>query len=211
MIKKIYFDCETTGINPYCDEIIEAYFKVYDENDNFLDDYYFRSKVNFWSYEAQAIHGISYDNMLTFPSKSQAFRDLLKWMPEHFYFITYVNKNTELGTINFDVAILENELNLLGCPFYYLKNKKRMRHPISVHDIARECSANKLFKPIMNKQTNRAKLGQEHVFHALFGYKYNAHRAQDDVNALVKIHQRLLQLQNENRNLFTWDQTNIIK
>lgn len=198
-ILDIYFDCETTGINPYTSEIITAYFMVFD-CDKFIDSYHLKSQVNFWSDDAEIIHKITHQTMLSYPKKDNAFRGLLQWLPSNFRFITYTNKNTELGVINFDVAILENELNLLGCPNYYLKNKYKMQPAISVHDIARECVRKDLFRPL-KRESGRANLSQSGVYKALFDDEYDAHNEVADVNALVKIHNRLLQLQNENTTL----------
>tara|TARA_R110000868_G_C10972548_1_gene770402 strand:+ start:300 stop:416 length:117 start_codon:yes stop_codon:yes gene_type:complete len=36
-MKDIYFDCETTGINPYCAEIITAYFEVYEDEKKLMN------------------------------------------------------------------------------------------------------------------------------------------------------------------------------
>lgn len=198
----IYYDCETTGINPYCAEIIDAYFEVH-ENNKIVDSYVLQSQVNFWSDEAAIYHKIQYAEMKTYPKKKIAFRELLKWLPKDFKFLTYVNLNSELGRINFDVAILENELNLLGCKNYHLKNKYGMLPPESIHTLARQSATNKIFSPIRG-ESGRASLSQPNVYKALFGESYDAHKSIDDVKALVRIHKQLLHLNNENRTIFNW-------
>jgi len=35
---KLWFDCETGGLDPKTHSLLTAYFAVYDENDNFIDD-----------------------------------------------------------------------------------------------------------------------------------------------------------------------------
>jgi hypothetical protein len=122
-------------------------------------------------------------------------------LPNNFRFLSWVNKNTELGIINYDVAILENELNLNGYPWYYLKNKHNMKPAISILDKARKCANNNLFQPLKGK-SGRVSYSQENVYKALFNEKYNAHDAKDDVKALVRIHKKLVQLENENLSLF---------
>jgi DNA polymerase III alpha subunit (gram-positive type) len=197
---KIYFDCETTGLNPYADEIITAYFEVH-KNGIVVDSYNFKSQTNNWSDEAQEIHKITYEQMRSHPPKKEAFRNLLGWMPNNFSFVTFVNKNTMFGTLNFDVVILENELNLLGCERDFLTRKHNAKNHVTIHTLARECAKQNLFQPIMSDK-NRPSFSQENVYMALFGEKYNSHNAKEDVKALVRIHKRLIQLQDENITLF---------
>lgn len=190
----VFFDCETTGINPYCNEIIEAYFYVNDDI-----NYYYKAKPDSWNEDAEKVHKISYAQALTYPDKKEALSDLAKWLKQFksFRFITYANKNTELGVINYDVCALWNEFNLQGYSQYFLENKLGMKAPLSVHDTAKYCAKNGYFTPIRGK-SGRQSFTQENVFFALFGEKYNAHNAKDDVLALVKIYNKLLSYKNEN-------------
>jgi len=197
---EIYFDCETTGLNPYADEIITAYFEVH-EGGKIIDSYDFKSQTNNWSDEAQKIHKITYEEMRSHPPKKEAFRKLLGWMPKNFSFVTFVNKNTMFGTLNFDVVILENELNLLGCERDYLTRKHNARDHITIHTLARQCAKENLFSPVISEK-GRPSFSQENVYKALFNEKYNSHNAECDVKALVRIRKRLLQLQDENITLF---------
>ena len=77
-------------------EIIEGYFKVY-ENDKHVDDYHLTAQVDKWCSDAAKYHHITYDQMRTFTNKRVAFRQLLGWLPKCFYFVTYANKNSEYG------------------------------------------------------------------------------------------------------------------
>lgn len=193
----IYLDCETTGINCYCDEIIEAYFYI----DDYLR-YHYKAKPLFWSHEAEVIHGISEGEASMYPDKSEAIPELINWfsnIKDSFRFITYTNKQSELGTINFDVAILCNELDLNGYPFYYLENKLNMKEPLSVHSLARELGAKGTFIPYRNMETNRPSYSQENVYKQLFDETYNSHNAKEDVMALVRIYNELLRLKDENK------------
>lgn len=195
----IFLDCETTGINPYCSEIIQAYFYVNDDLNHHL-----KARPLEWSYEAQEIHGITYVEASDYPEKKDAYRAWLKWLPcKPFRFITWVNKNTELGKINFDVAILVNELNLLGTPNYYLENKRFMRMPISALDLARECANAGLFQPLKGS-SGRVSYTQANVYKALFGESYKTHDAKEDVKALVRIYKKLIQLKDENISMHIW-------
>ena len=197
----IYLDCETTGINPYYNEVIEAYFYIDDET-----NYHLKVKPDNWSYEAEQIHKISYAQSSTYPDKKTAYRELLKWLPKDFRFLTWVNKNTELGHLNFDVAILWNELNLLGMPNYHLENVYKMKPPISILDIAKKTANDGLFQPLKGK-SGRVSYSQANVYKALFNESYNAHDAKEDVLALVRIHKELLRLSNENKSDLLWINT----
>lgn len=189
----IYLDTETTGTDVYNSEIIEAYFEVYDNGEK-IDHYYLRSSVLKWSNEAQEIHGISEKQAMSYDNKSQAYFKLLRWLPSNFKFITYANKNYFGETINFDVAILMNELDLQGySSFYFNANYKPGKH-ISVHDLA---------KKLKNRIGIVGNLSQENVYKHLFGGEYNAHNAVDDVQALVKIHKKLLELDHDDQSILT--------
>jgi len=189
----VYYDAETTGINPYHSEIIEAFFYI--SKDNF---FHLKCRPDIWSYEAEKVHNIPEYVAMTYPKKKDAFRELLKWLPNNFRFITYANKNTELGFLNFDVAILVNELNLLGYKNYYLENVYNMKPNLSVHTMAREAASRRLFLPIRKKsKTGKMiqSLSQENVYMALFGANYDgAHDAKKDVMALIEIYNKLTML-----------------
>ena len=193
----VFFDCETTGINPYCSEIITAFFYIDDNN-----FYEYKAKPLLWSHEAELIHGITFNEACTYPEKSIAINKLINWFAnthtDSFRFLTYVKKETELGYINFDVAILANELDLNGYPFYYLENKLNMKQPLSVYDTAKWCAKRGYFTPIRGK-SGRQSFSQVNVHKALFKYDYEAHDAKEDVLALVRIHKELLRLKNENQ------------
>ena len=190
----IFFDNEGTDLNPYVTNIIEAYFYVNDDI-----NYYYKAKPDSWNEDAEKVHKISYAQALTYPDKKEALSDLAKWLKQFksFRFITYANKNTELGVINYDVCALWNEFNLQGYSQYFLENKLGMKAPLSVHDTAKYCAKNGYFTPIRGK-SGRQSFTQENVYFALFGEKYNAHNAKDDVLALVKIYNKLLSYKNEN-------------
>ena len=199
----IFCDAETTGLNCYCDEIIEMYFHI--NNDI---NYHYKARPLEWSYEAEQIHGITYGEANLYPDKSIAIKNLINWFSNigSFRLITYANKNTELGIINFDVACLWNEINLLGYPQYFLENKLGMKEPLSVHDTAKYCAKNGYFTPIRGK-SGRQSFSQENVYLSLFDEKYNAHNCVDDTKALVKIYNKLLKLNNESNSDLFWHQT----
>lgn len=189
----IYLDTETTGIDVYNDEIIQAYFEVYNQGE-LVDTYELLSSVRKWSFEAEAVHGISQRKAMSYPSKNRAYFSFLRWLPTNFRFITYANKNTIHGCINFDVAMLQNELDLQGYSMYYLQHNYLMKPALSVHDIV---------KRLKKKIGIKGSLSQENVYKHLFDDEYNAHNAVDDVKALVRIHRRLIELEHEDQSILT--------
>ena len=191
----IVVDTETNGINPYYNCVIEAYFHIDDKN-----NYHLKARPDFWDDQAALIHNISYAEAMSYHDKKTAWRNFLKWLPKNFRFVNWANKNTELGCVNFDHAIIWNELNLLGMPQYHLENHYKMKPSYSVYDLAKYCAKNGYFTPIRGK-SGRQSFTQENVYKALFGEKYNAHNAKDDVLALVRIYNELLRLNNEQRGL----------
>lgn len=189
----IYLDTETTGIDPYNSEIIEAYFELYQEGVK-VDSYYLKTQVDNWSQEAAEIHGIKENDMISYPKKLQAYTKLLTWLPTNFRFITYANKKTFYGCINFDVALLMNELDLLGYSTHYMHANYKIQNALSVHD---------LVKDMKKKIGIKGSLSQSNVYDHLFNEAYNAHNAQDDVHALVRIHKKLIELSNDDNSILT--------
>lgn len=200
----IYFDAETTGTNPYTCEIIEANFQLYIDGVK-KDEYDLKLQVREWCYEAQKIHKITKKDMLKHDDKVIGFKKFLDWLPADFAFCTYANLNTELGVINFDVACLENELDLIDYGNYFLKNNFGMKAPFSCHTLARKLGSSLAFTPNKKKSESGRMMPdytQEGVYKALFGKSFKgSHRAKNDTDALVKIHHRLLELSNETRTL----------
>mgnify|MGYP003644224618 CR=1 FL=1 len=159
-----------------------------------------KAQVKNWCEVAESIHKISFKKMRSFDKKDKAFRELLGWLPKRFRFITYANKNTQLGRLNFDVAILENELSLLGCKNHFLLNEYEMQPNLSVHTLAKQAHKENKFATL--KRNNRDSFRQVDVYKALFGGEYDAHDAKEDVKALVRIHKKLLTLKDENIFMF---------
>ena len=193
-------DVETTGTNVYCSEVITGYFELYDEKFNFLDCYDLRSQVLSWSEEAEEIHGISEMEMLSYPTKAEAWGKFNSWIPKSFSFMCFANPNTELGNVIFDKAVIQNELQLFSGEYYLWKNPFMPKEVINVYSMAREAEAKGLFKALMGKK--RKSFRQTDIYRALFGGEYKAHVAQDDVRAMVKIYHELKRLLEQEDRIF---------
>jgi len=193
----IFLDAETTGINPYCSEVIEACFKSY-ENGVFVDEHYFKSQVNNWSYEAELIHKINYHKMLTYQPKKKAWNSLINWLPSEFDITIYVNPNTQLGNVLFDKALIENEIMLHLDEYHTANIPFKPKNTFNVYDKAKKAFKLGLFTP--NKKENRFSFTQENVYYGLFDKKYNAHNCVDDVDALIRINDELDKLLNQGSN-----------
>ena len=61
----LFCDFETTGKNPYSDEIIEGYFELHQDGE-LVDNYHFQSQTINWSHEAFLVHGITFEEMKTY-------------------------------------------------------------------------------------------------------------------------------------------------
>ena len=199
---KCFFDCETTSKEIYQAEIIEAYFLL--ENG---ESYHFKSQVDKWSYEAEAIHKIPEQTMLTYPSKKQAYRDLLKWIGQFNIteLICFANPNTMYGFMHYDVAIIKVQLDELAGT-HTLFHKYFCSTVTSVHTMARIAAQKRIFTPIRKKsETGKLiqSLTQENVYLALFGEKFdNAHNCISDTNAMVKIYNHLIHLEDATLDIF---------
>lgn len=189
---KIFIDFETTGISVYNSEIITGYFLREDGL-----DYFFKSKVNKWSYEAQEVHKITEQEASTFPEKKQAIIDLIKWLPNEFEFVCYSNPNTQDGFINFDFALLheavQTELDLSSFNMPYKATVK------SVYTMIKDSYKNGLFNPIRGK-SGRFSFKQTDVYTALFDTSYDAHDARSDVLAMKRIYETIIKKEKESFN-----------
>lgn len=186
----IFLDCETTGVNPLTSEIIEAYFALQDYKGDIIDSYHYKAKVNKWCDQAAEIHKIPYSTMISYPDKEKAIDDLLAWLPNEFDITIYVNPNTELGKVYFDKAILENEVMLTKDIMFSGSMPFKIHKIYNVYELAKEAWKKNAFTPIKSDK-GRASFSQENVYKALFNETYKAHNCVDDVNALIRIYQKL--------------------
>ena len=184
---RCFFDIESTSIDPFSAEIIEGYFLLENGISHTM-----KSRVDFWNYEAEKIHGISYMTMTTYPEKKEAYRELIKFIAEHkpTQFICYANQQTQQGFITYDLAVIKMQLFLLSGnhTFFY---KHFNDNPISVHSMAKKAAKDGFFTPIKGS-SGRDSFKQENVYKAMFRTDYKAHSAIDDVIAMKCIHDQIM-------------------
>lgn len=189
-------DAETTGLlGSSGSEIIEMHWLYCDKNLNILDEYEFKSRPLKWEEEAELIHKISHNQSLTYPDKHTALSNLCRWLQPGLPVYMYVNQNTELGRVYFDMAALR--LHFLDCnryfDFYDLFDHEMF---VSVRDRVIEMDKSGLINITRNAHTGRKSYTQENVYRCLFNKDYNAHNAKDDCYALRQIMVELLALSN---------------
>lgn len=199
---KCSFDLETTSRSVYDAEIIEGYFLLDDGK-----DYHYKSKVDVWSDQAAEIHKIKHSDMLSYPDKKDALRNLLIWIRDNNVseFICFSNQNNMDGFYTYDIAVIKMQLFYLTgnhTIFYKYFND----NPISVHTMARKAAQDGLFSPIKRKSdTGRMvqSLTQENTYKALFGKSYNnAHNCVIDTKMMRQIYDELIRLRHETTSFF---------
>lgn len=190
----LFCDFETTGKNPYSDEIIEGYFELHQDGE-LVDNYHFQSQTINWSHEAFLVHGITFEEMKTYPQKDHALEMLIDWLPlgHDVNFCCYANPNNIDGFYYFDYVILKMQMG------YY--DKRFLERPIfagdkklDVYNMAKECEKLGLYPAIINPQSGRKQFSQQKVYEALFEESYDAHRSYNDVKALTRIYYELTYL-----------------
>jgi DNA polymerase III epsilon subunit-like protein len=194
---KIVADFEANSKNALHAEILSGYFINLDTGET----YDFRSQINNWSDEAEEIHGITENEMYTYPAKDYAFDQLLKWLPNEFEMIVYANANSEIGYQLYDVTLLR--MNLLD----HL-NLDRIEHlPVnihgySVHTLAKQLDKAELISVNRNPTTNRKSFTQLNVFMSLFcGEVYDAHNAEADTTALCRLYKKLVDIKESGKSV----------
>ena len=183
----LYFDLETTGINPYTNEIITGYFEHLIDGE-FVDSFLLQSQVNQWCSDAEKIHGISCDEMNQYQKKGDALDSLVEFLSgvSPFDACLFANPNTPLGFMYFDVATLQMELmNHLGVDRLEWQPFKP-QNIINVYQLAKDGAKRGYFTPIKSSK-GRVSYSQENIYAAIFNEKYNAHNCVDDVKAMQRI------------------------
>lgn len=208
-MNKLFLDIESTGINPYTAEIITGYFDLC-ANSQSLKNYTLKSQVDVWGDEAAEIHKISKAEMLTYPPKKLALDNFCEFLSGAGLFeaILYANPNTEMGFLHYDIATIQMQLmNHLEVDRLEMQPFKPQKIT-SVYTMAKEDAKKGVFSPV-KKSNGRQCFKQTSVYYAMFGEKYNAHDAKDDVIAMKRIYNALNSVGN-NKDNYKSDQLSIL-
>lgn len=115
---KHIFDIETTGFEPYRNEIITLACRTVNDSDLLVDKLSLKIKperLNCWSMEAEGIHGIDLKDALKFPTKKESGAVLVgyltKWVGQRNSFVCHAQK--KMGSY-FDMAHIDAFFNQLS-------------------------------------------------------------------------------------------------
>ena len=177
---KIFFDFETTSLNPHEAEIIEGYFEK--ENGESL---HIKAKPEIWSDDAALIHRISKELADTYPPIQSELRRLCQWLPKEFSFVCFANVNTPFGCLHYDLACLRMAFYRIDHYFWFEMNYSY--DVISVHTIAKQILRGQLINYSQKKIADH------------FGIEYDAHNCVSDVKAMIKIYNNLINYEDNER------------
>lgn len=174
LIKNLWFDTETTGLDPKLNSIIE--FGGLIEIDNKIVDetviYMAPLPGSMISPEALLVHGLSYDTVMNAPHAEEGYGVITQFFAGHCDKFDKSDKYTIYGfNPNFDIAFLSQLADTLGDP--YIGSYIDRRRVVDVRSLAVLAEARGLIPRLENyKLTTLA----EH-----FKIPLNAHSALDDI------------------------------
>lgn len=123
-MNSVVVDFETTGINTLEAEIITGYFIVFNQNLEVLETLSIKCRPRKWSYEAQEVHGITFDEAQTFPEFSTVYLKIVDLLNKHRVSYFWCHSKTDIyGKIVFyDYAILRFQMFLISDEAYHSIN-----------------------------------------------------------------------------------------
>lgn len=202
----LVIDLETNSKIAQDAEIIEGAFIVTDNKFNVIDKYLMKSRVDNWSESAADIHKISYDVMLSYPDKMQAYEDLFRFLSKYkpYKVCCYSNPNVYqeetkvAGYFHYDIAILKMQLNYLyeNHVLFYNYFSDNIYSPYL--EIKKLVKDNKIF---INKHKKLTQFSLENVYLNLFEKSFNAHNAMSDALATIDLCKFIEKIKHENNSL----------
>lgn len=106
----LFFDLETTSLNPMTGEIITGYFIHTDNKLTKRAEFKLQTKPEVWSKDAEKVHGISKAKASTFPSLRESIDALMSWAPKTSTLVCHASYNFNYY---FDCAFLQMALHRL--------------------------------------------------------------------------------------------------
>jgi DNA polymerase III epsilon subunit-like protein len=176
-----FFDFETTGTEPAQCDILTGHFKTLDLGTyELIEQLSITSKLFCWSEEAAKIHGITRDEASNFEEPEIATRKMLLYAKKYKdgVFCCHANASMfgRLGYFDWQVLRLRAFYESDKCYFWFYEQFRKTK-VISTHTIAK-----KLIHLPNYSLGNVA---------SHFDYSFNAHNAEEDVNACIHIFKRL--------------------
>lgn len=189
MDKKLFwFDCETTGLNEFKNDIIQLAFIV-EINGTVVEDgqvkmqplnYNDESIGGAISQAALAIHGMGIETLRTFPTQNEGFSFILRLLDKYINKYEREDKFTPAGyNVNFDMKFLQGLFKKQGSKYFGSYFDYHYLDPMVLANYLR------FYGRI---HTKNAKLGTmaEH-----FGVTIQAHDAMSDIRATHEIARKL--------------------
>ena len=202
--KFLVFDLETTDKNPFNAEIIEGCFCITDDDFNIIDTHIMQSRVNDWSESAELVHGISYNKMMAFPDKTQAYEDLFKFLSQYkpYRVCCYSNPNSYIEEsktnlyAHYDNAVIKKELNVnygSHVLFYFYFSDSVYSPYLEIKKLHKQGTIN------IAKHKTLSQFSLENVVLNTLGKSYNAHNALDDTKILIDLCRYIAKIKHEQK------------
>jgi len=178
----IIVDLETTSLNVFEAEILTGHFIHVDENFNIISEREIKCCPFKWSYEAEAVHGITQKQASKYRKFGEVYEDLINWIAlsgaKEFW--CHTNSKMYGKLVPYDYAIMRiNMLNMGDYPYHMINKLK----PYSTHSLAKVLQGRFTFEGF----------SLDNICKQL-GIKLNHHDAKSDAHACLEIIKQLLPL-----------------
>ena len=137
----IIFDLETTGTNVFDAEIITGHFLSVCPKFNIRSELFIQCKPWKWSYEAEAVHGITREETLNWEPFSKVYQKILTWLQSQDDNQMWMHTNAKMfGKLTFyDHAVLRLRMMDMGDEPYFEIEKHK---PFSTHSLCKILQGN---------------------------------------------------------------------
>lgn len=178
-----FIDLETTSLHPFYAEIVSAYLITDNSNREQIGELEILAKPKNWSYEAEAIHGITKNQAGKGVSQREAFISICSYLRRYNgSLVLHANDNNSiqgcpyLGRYYFDLAVLKSIANELDYYYAYLGLLRQFKVE-STHYLAKQRLTLRNYKLRSIADS--------------FGLKYLEHNAKSDTIVTRQIYYKL--------------------
>jgi DNA polymerase III epsilon subunit-like protein len=182
-MKILFYDFETTGLDPLSNEIITAGLI----NDK---EHQFTFKPNKPTYGGESVHGISKFRAMQFSDRYDSLMKMLKLFTPDSYLCCYANPKQNKSIYLYDFAMLKAELYLLDYNLYlkFIRAFPKEKQ-IDMYHMAKAAYKNKEISGLKIKN-KRASFSLDSLAQA-FDIKFKHHNALEDARVTKEIFKRL--------------------